>query len=57
MKILHGVAGRGEKEKNATSTGSASDGCAAAPLHPWLHPDAPPGNAVKDFLPRKLGFP
>ena len=26
-------------------TGSAAAGCAAPPLHPWLHPDAPSGRS------------
>lgn len=37
---------RGEEGMGETlSTGSASGGFAAAPLHPWLHSDAPPGRS------------
>src|SRR5688572_12411866 len=34
---------RGDKRKDAHSTGCAPAGCAAPPLHPWLHPAAPSG--------------
>jgi len=36
---------RGGSKIDLPSTGSASAGCAPPPLHPRLHPDAPPGRS------------
>jgi hypothetical protein len=37
-------------DKETHTTGSATAGSASPPLHPWLQPEAPPGNAVNDFI-------
>ena len=50
LKVTASVAPSGAKLMlGGRTTGYAAGGCAAAPLHPWLHSDAPSG-AFRKYL-------